>query len=500
MARLQKFSGAQALPGVGNPRVVADTAVGAATAELGPQIGRSVAALGELTATALNHRSKKTGQAARAEDLTNRKNAFTGKKAAEHLQTKIRDRLEEPRSWATEAPVPLADEMVSFMKSSADRIWSGLPEEQRLSFDMATKLGEDQLRTEIAFAETSQDKDYFLDGISQTKDLAVETVSRQPDRIDQVFDHYLDLVDTAALPDRLKEQSIQDAGQDLLETWVQAHPAETQIAELSKLQARKPIEAISNSSPTQNSGSSMEEQTEFSKRADALPEVSRNRLLAAALKQRTESSLVELARIAGRIDGAHEHVDPLEISGNALLGTQARLQLLGRFREAVDARSRQVAALEQLAVAGSGSRSLTGEQGFAHDAFSYLNDGKADPAVLMHGIAVSNFNLPRIAAKALVKTIASENSQDVAQAFRTLSVLKPDAINDSLIGAEGAQIRMLLAGGTYLTAEQGLSTEAIGTMFSNANQLKTRKARLENFAALYPGRRNGKTTASPSLG
>ncbi|MEO1115124.1 MAG: hypothetical protein AAFY05_22440, partial [Pseudomonadota bacterium] len=158
MARLQKFSGAQALAGVGNPRVVADTAVGAATAELGPQIGRSVAAVGELAAIAGNHRSKKTGLAARAEDLTNRKNAFSGLKAAEHLQKKIRDRLDDPRSWGTEAPAPLADEMVSFMKSNANKIWSELPEAQRPSFDMATKLGEDQLRTEIAFAETSQDK------------------------------------------------------------------------------------------------------------------------------------------------------------------------------------------------------------------------------------------------------------------------------------------------------------------------------------------------------
>ena len=506
MARLQKFSGTQALPGVGSPQVVADMAVGSATADLGPQIARSFADLGELTKAALTHKASKKElavrerHAARAEDLIKRKNDFAGKKAAEALGVEVRGKLAERRSSPSEALVPLADEMVTFMQSNGDKIWNALPEAQKPSFDTATKLEEDQLRTEIATAESSEDTRYFLDGIKQTIDIAVETVSLQPNRIDQVFEQVLDLVDTAALPGHLKEQSIQDAGREILEAWVQAHPHETQIAELSKLQAQEPNEAVSDPTRANANGTGNEGQTEFATRAGALPEASRNRLLATALKQRTETALVEQARIAERIDIVPEQVDPWEIAGNALLENRARLQLLSRFREAVDAHSRSVSALDPLEDSGSSASRPKGDQGLLSDAFSHLNDGKIDAAIFTRGIAVSTSSLQGTAGKILIRALASEDSEEVAQAFTTLSLLKPYSERADLQGTEEAQIRMLQAGESFLAKEHGLSLQAVSALFAKANRATTRKERLENFAALHTGKRFAHIAAFPMLG
>ncbi len=58
MARLQKFNGADSLPGVGSPQVVADTAVGEAAAGLGQQIRRLAGAFGDLAETAAQRRRR----------------------------------------------------------------------------------------------------------------------------------------------------------------------------------------------------------------------------------------------------------------------------------------------------------------------------------------------------------------------------------------------------------------------------------------------------------
>lgn len=53
MARLQRFSGTQSLPGVGSPQVVADTAVGVATQGFGRQIRSSAQDFASLAGTAV---------------------------------------------------------------------------------------------------------------------------------------------------------------------------------------------------------------------------------------------------------------------------------------------------------------------------------------------------------------------------------------------------------------------------------------------------------------
>lgn len=498
MARLQRFSGVQALPGVGSPQVVADTAVGDATVRLGPQIGRSAAALGDLAEVAIRHHAKEKDEAdgerkaARANDLSNRKQAFAGYKAAEDYQQQVQDRLAAPRSLSSGTPVALSDELVEFMTLNKAKIMNGMPEEQKASFDVATERAEDQLRTDIAFAEDRQDKVYYLKGIDETRELAVDTVSRSPEKIDQVFDDFVDLVATAALPQSVRERALEDAGRDLLEAWVQAHPPDVQIAGLSDLQVRKRDDA--NPAAFQDHPVS-----EFAVRAGALPEDSRYRLLATALKIKTESALVEQADIVERIDSEHGQVDPLAFSGNTSLNAETRVRLLSRYLDAEDTRSRNVSAVEWLAAADMSDPFLASVRGLANDAFAFLNDDNTDSARVIRGIAIAKGMLPRNAAKVLIGNLTGDNSKEVSQAFNTLSVLGTDALQDSVAGADGRQLRTLLAGQTFLTADHGLTGKTTAELFAKANETPTRKERLENFASLYSVRRGGAKTFFPIL-
>ncbi|WP_422037588.1 hypothetical protein [Roseibium sp.] len=211
---------------------------------------------------------------------------------------------------------------------------------------------------------------------------------------------------------------------------MQAHPPDVQIAELSDLQARQ-LDGAKTVAFQDDPAS------EFAVRAGALPEDSRYRLLASALKKKTESALVEQADIVERIDSEHGQVDPLAFSGNASLNAETRVRLLSRYLDAEDAHSRNVSAVEWLAAADMSDPFQASVRGLANDAFAFLKGDTTDSARVIRGIVIAKGMLPPNAAKVLVGNLTGENPEEVAKAFNTLSVLGNDALQDSVAGADG---------------------------------------------------------------
>ena len=58
MARLERFSGAQTLPGTRQPQVIVDTAVGVATEKFGRQIQQSAGAVADFGRLIQRHRDR----------------------------------------------------------------------------------------------------------------------------------------------------------------------------------------------------------------------------------------------------------------------------------------------------------------------------------------------------------------------------------------------------------------------------------------------------------
>lgn len=118
---------------------------------------------------------------------------------------------------------------------------------------------------------------------------------------------------------------------------------------------------------------------------------------------------------------------------------------------------------------------------------------ETDPGVLMRAIAFGKGVFPRNAANTLVRSLASETAVDVAQAFHTLYELGSEAVEDAPGRTEAVHLRTLLAAKTFLTAEQGLSREAVAALVADANKAPVRKERLKDFDVLHSGRQSEKT-------
>ncbi|WP_305986124.1 hypothetical protein [Roseibium sp. MMSF_3544] len=449
--------------------MVADTAVGAATADLGVQIRRSANDFVDL--------------ATRAKDLVDRKNAFVGMKEAERYQQTVRRKLLDRRAEADIEAKGLSDEMQDFVAKTEASINARLPDTQRPVFAAESKLARDVLQFDIAAAEHEEDRAYFVAGIEETRELAVNDVLTTPGRIDQVFSHFKGLVETAPLPQHMKRKALEEADQRLHEAWVKGQPLDVQISGLTDIGSRQ-IAQASPGQPGANKKSPSEgPDAEFFARASILPERQRNRLLMDAIRKKVAVVTEEADGIAVRVDTAHEDVDPVALKGNPFLGTETKLQLLDRYSDATSHHAQELAAVGWTASAGMADPLDQDDQRRADLAFSHLFSSGADANALARGFLHSKGMLPNQYEKILVKDLAGTQVADIAQALKSVSVRKQFADRSRLDWGSTELLQNMSVRQEVLQRQFGMTVDELATQLATANRPQARKERETDFSA-----------------
>ncbi|MDN3720114.1 hypothetical protein QW131_15255 [Roseibium salinum] len=123
MARLEKFSGAQSLPGVGNPQVVADTAVGAATAGFGRQIRQSADEIGGLVDDA--HKARQARLARLAREQQEQADRFAVVAAGLKLRRKLTGMQPEEQHKLRPGAIGHTEAMLAKLEKGAQRTSQG---------------------------------------------------------------------------------------------------------------------------------------------------------------------------------------------------------------------------------------------------------------------------------------------------------------------------------------------------------------------------------------
>lgn len=494
MARLQKFSGSQTLPGVGTPQVIADTAVGSATAALGTQISRSAKHIEDLSAAASKfHASRKDGAErdeakANSENRTLRGDIYSAKKAAERHRHEVLKRLPSAHDLTDPArpeSAQISEALLEFMSDNKSRVFADLPEAQKEIFDAETARGEEQLRYGIAATEADLSKSNYLNGVRESVELASDLVGQFPDSIDEALEQHRNLVEITPLPRGLKRQALRDGQEKLLENWIGSLPLNDQIEGLARLVERdagsgEPGHDADAGTRTVDRGAS-----QFMERAYQLSSQSRNRLLAEALRKKAQQSSLEAQVLVERMASAEEPFDPEEITRSVNLDTHTKLQLLNEYRAALDDRSGKLSAIEWSVSGGPGGGLGHNDQAAADLAYSHLASGEDDPGSLALGVLRTKGILPRRFENALVRNLESPHSNEVVRAVEFLYAFERAGSGPALPADAGDRLKAATLKSNVLQSRFGMAPVETAELLARSNQRQSRDEREEDFGKRY---------------
>ncbi|MEE4012040.1 hypothetical protein V1T76_08270 [Roseibium sp. FZY0029] len=466
MARLQKFNGTDSLPGVGSPQVVADAAVGAATAGLGQQIGRSAGAFGDLAEAAAARRRRQIDD-------------FQVQKAQRELDAKLKEKATQEQRQAPPGGFGFTEAMMAHLEKSKEQMLKELPERSRPAFDQSVEARRDRYINGFATIEASENELYFRQGLEEEGARLAAEVRDNPEGLAEAFEQARTLIRAAPLPAQGKESAYIKIGETLAEAWAMTKPPEELLSAISDELARREV------SRTEGSGNAFEPVDEMvagtgdlevfseqrqvlAERLKLLPGETLGRMQVNAAKSRAATAAGEAERIASRIEASFGQFDASEIEANDMLEPRQKSRLIDQL---------DVVKEEHLANIEAANWLLSAEahvpepqrQKTADRAFTFLDDGEINRDSLARRIVETKGVLPEAYAAGLRKRTMSSNPEDIKHAYENLASILALAQQPALLHERGGDLVDRFEKWTLLTKHYGLSPEEAAVTLAKGN-------------------------------
>jgi|GEM_PF-3559157 len=423
MARFEKYSGTQGLPGVRRPQAIADTAVGNATVALGGQIQRSAGQIGRLAEVAQRRQQKI--------------DTFEQIKAQHKLQAYVKDRQAEELQNLRPGAVGYTEAMLAHLEKGREDALKDLPESVHVAFNREIEARRAEYADRFAAQEHAESRRYFQQGFSDVSEGLVAGVHENPDRLEDIRREGVAVLDAMPLAQRSKEEALQGLNEKLAEAWIETRPVKDQISALeSELRRREAAQLPAEAGGPVSEGVSPETvpgatraaaQTADVPGSDiaaghlaVLPDIALKRLHENAVKKRTVGVTAEADRIAGRITDAHGLFDAREIEYNPLLEPHQKLQLISGLNHAMEEQRKNIEAVNWVL---SPASPAPGDRDLAERAFVYLDDGETDRDALARGMLRTKGVVPQSYVRGLRAGLESSDPEEVGKAYDTLSHL-----------------------------------------------------------------------------
>ncbi len=510
MARLLKFNGAQSLPGVGSPQVVADTAVGDALVGLGGQIGSSAKDIGGLFDDAQKayrapkekrEQNPKQSQRPVRSDLEARNRTsqqaiddFEASRAVLRHVTTVKKNHAAALEKAGPGAIGLTENAKADWVAEQERLASTLPENVNTKFSYALSNKFEPFLNTVAAREYAENQNYFRRGYDEGSEQFVTQVREDPDSLEDVRVEGEKFVAIMPLPATEKAEKTRKLTEKLTETWVETRPLDEQISaietELAWREAEGGPAGAGKGSSRPDGELSLAGQPgasagelQIADRLKGLPELTLKRLHANAIKQKNAEAVAEAERIGSRIEETHGLFDPAEIEGNSLLNTYLKSNLIGRLRNANSELEKNIKAADWINSDGTVEEPTARSAELADRSFAFLANGDADRNVVAHGILRMKGVLPPAYVRDLQKGLQSQNAAALGTAYRnveTILSINPRVVEQS---KETADLQDALARWTILTEKRGLSPEDAASELAKSNVPERQKRVMEEYTS-----------------
>ncbi len=482
MARLQKFSGADSLPGVGNPQVVADTVVGEATAGLGQQIRRSAGAIGDLAETAAQRRR-------RIED-------FQVQMAQREFDAKLKERAAQEQRQAQPGGFGFTEAMMAHLEKSREQALKELPAGSRDAFNRHVEARRDRYINGFAAIEAGENERYFQQGLEKEGNRLATEVREDPDSLADAFEQARTLLRTAPLPAQEKQAAYIKISESLAEAWAETRPPEELLPAIGEEFARRGDERSPGSGrdlePVEEKILDAGELEDISdqgqvlaRRLKLLPGETLSRMQVNAAKSRAATAAGEADRIERRIEASFGQFDKSEIETNGMLEQSQKTRLIGQLEVAKKERFEDLKAADWLLSPEASVPELQ-RQKMADRAFAFLDDGEIDRDSLARRIVETKGVLPEAYATGLRRATRSSNPEDIQRAYENLARVLALAPQSTLLQGRGGDLVDGFEKWTLLTKRYGLSPEEASVTLARGNDPDAGQNLEEAFDRQFP--------------
>lgn len=467
MTRLQRFHGASSLPGVGNPGIVADRAIGDATVQLGRQIGHSAAAAGTLA-----ERARK-----REDNLKTFSAAIDEERRLSEAKAR---RVEEHKNQPSE-PIGLSKETLAFIKSTEARIQREAPDNPQQEKRNNAFYSKEELLQDFAADAAAESEAYQLKEIERSREFSISEIQQKPERFERSLSRLAALIDIAPLPLAKKKSALQQVRESLAEAWLKTLPIREQIAGLQLLIARRGATGDTDvgakdkvASQSSNRGRSVAADAEtystIKLRAQYLPSHKQDQLLADAIKTKVINGNREEARIAALIADDPFSVASQVIHDSEHLEENQRLRLLSGLRERIAEREKELEAIDWFARPASLAPGLSQYNEIAERAYKSVDADPLSKEEFLGALVRNRSPLPNSLLSEISRGIRSHDASEISAAF---AKLKP---------METLPASLVFNGGTDLEAQKAFVTwkgltELKGISVGNASSINLYKER-----------------------
>ncbi|MBO6858485.1 hypothetical protein [Roseibium sp.] len=211
MATFDKYRGTNSLPGVRQPQVIADTAVGQATEGFGRQIQQSAGQLGQLASLAQKRQEQ-------IDDFERKKGwlQFEGQFAQKELDAQTN--LQPGAAGYTER-------MQSQFNEDASKFIESLPESARAQAQLDVEDLRNRYQDRFAKTELKERTRYFQEGVAESTDQIAKNIRANPNTYEESLAYGRQIITESGLPTIEKEAAIKSWERMASIAWFETLPA-----------------------------------------------------------------------------------------------------------------------------------------------------------------------------------------------------------------------------------------------------------------------------------
>jgi len=453
VARLEKYKGAERLPDIRRPQVVADTAVGAATTDFGRQVRRSAGRAAQL------------GQLLK--DRQAQVDTLETYRAVQRADAGLRRREEEALQSLPPGANGFTEAMLGHLETETRVVAQAFPEHLEARIQKELAGWHDAYSTRFAAVEHRERQRYFRDGIAEIAEALITRVRDRPEAVDETLSSFKRLVDASPLAKEERARLLQTGKDAIREAWASTLPAGYRLLLLRAAGAEEDSISVSERP--------LPEELE---RVKQLPGHKLARLSAEARDAFAVSIVDEDDRISTQIAAQAHGFDPEEIERSPVLSTERKAELRLRLKNELAREDEDLAALDWATsvIAADPYSAADGKR--ADRAFHRMTGTGADPEAVARSLLRTKKLLPPAYAAGLRGDLDSTDAGTVGRAqerLQDLFLLEPAAIRS---GRQGAALKDARTKWRILTDLKGMKAGDAARHLAAAND-PDRRAELE---------------------
>ncbi len=458
MATLARYSGTRQLPGVRRPQVIADTAVGEATAALGRQIQQSAAQVGELARarSEAEERHQKKIQAAHQYQIDH----FEGTKRLVAFNASVPQIEAEARKNTKPGGAGYVAGVAEAYDNEAKQVIANTPPSARPIIQRGLVAQRPQVIARAEKSERLQRVQHYRDGVAEVAATTGASITADPATYDAAFGVCAQAISESGLAPTEKEVLLGSVKREMQLKFAEGQPAKERAKYSAVVE-----DANGNSEDQPDQGLA----PDILERTDALTPKDMAEIGKKGQRDLISAAADKQDRYAQQIDTNLQDVDPDQIRNDPDLNETQKDRVLQRHAAAMEERDKEIDAVALVSTKGRLNPVDPEARGQVDRAWKVIGPNSPNPEASLAELVRNKGVIPELAIKEIEAGLEGRDWQQVLAAYGRASMLV-DLDEVALTGSGYAEtLKEAKSKWQFYTVKSGFSPEKAAQRLAAAN-------------------------------